>query len=157
MAKICAGRFTADTGEPFVVFLIGMRINKPLALHKWLPTALAMGPMLRSLFQDPASGFLGGEGFLYSGGIGVLQYWRSTEDLERFARSPQEPHLKAWQRFNKAVGKDGSVGIWHETYEVAAGRYEAIYANMPRFGLASATAHAPVGKRGDTARERLTT
>ena len=34
MAKIYAGRFTADTAEPFVVFLIGMRINKPLAVHK---------------------------------------------------------------------------------------------------------------------------
>ncbi len=157
MAKIFAGRFTADTEEPFVVFLIGMRINKPLALHRWLPTALAMGPMLSSLQKDPESGFLGGEPFLYAGGIGLFQYWRSTTDLERFARSPQEPHLKAWARFNKAVGKDGSVGIWHETYQVAAGRYEAIYANMPRFGLAAATVHAPVGKRGDTARERLAT
>ena len=155
MPKIYPGRFTADMDGPFVVFLIGMRINKPLALHKWLPTALAMGPMLRSLSQDPDSGFLGGEAFLYSGGVGLVQYWRSTEDSERFARSPQEPHLKAWKRFNRAVGKDGSVGIWHETYQVAAGAYETIYANMPRFGLASATAHVPVGKRGETARERL--
>ena len=155
MAKIYAGRFTADTTEPFVVFLIGMRVNRPLLVHKWLPTALAMGPMLRALAQDPSSGFLHGEPFFYPGGVGLIQYWRSTEDLERFARSPQESHLKAWQRFNRAVGKDGSVGIWHETYEVAAGRYEAIYGNMPRFGLAAATAHAPVGKRGETARERL--
>ena len=155
MAKIYAGRFTADTAEPFVVFLIGMRINRPLLVHKWLPTALAMGPMLRALAQDPSSGFLHGELFFYPGGVGLIQYWRSTEDLERFARSPQEPHLKAWQRFNKAIGKDGSVGIWHETYEVAAGRYEAIYGNTPRFGLAAATAHVPVGKRGETARERL--
>ena len=155
MAKIYAGRFTADTSDPFVVFLIGMRVNRPLAVHKWLPTALAMGPMLRALYQDPDSGFLGGELIWYPGGIGLIQYWRSTEDLERFARSPQEPHLKAWQRFNRAIGKDGSVGIWHETYEVAAGRYEAIYGNMPRFGLAAAMDHAPVGKRGETARERL--
>jgi len=157
MAKIFPGRFTADTEGPFVVFLIGMRVNKPLALHKWLPAALAMGPMLRSLYGNPDSGFLGGEVIFYPGGIGLIQYWRSTEDLERFARSPQETHLKAWQRFNKSVGKDGSVGIWHETYEVAAGRYETIYANMPRFGLAAAAKHVPVGKRGETARERLTT
>ena len=155
MAKIFPGRFTADTDGPFVVFLIGMRVNKPLALHKWLPTALAMGPMLRSLSQNPASGFLSGEAIFYAGGVGLIQYWRSTEDLEHFARSPSEPHLKAWQRFNKAVGKDGSVGIWHETYQVAAGQYETIYGNMPRFGLAAATSHAPVGKRGETARDRL--
>ncbi len=155
MAKIFSGRFTADTEDSFVVFMIGMRINKPLALHKWVPTAQAMGPMLRSLYRDPESGFLGGEIILYRGGIGQIQYWRSAEDLERFARSPQEPHLRAWQRFNRAVGRDGSVGIWHETYQVEAGRYEAIYGNMPRFGLAAATAHVPVGKRGETARERL--
>ena len=157
MARIFAGRFTADTDAPFVVFIIGMRVNKPLAFMKWVPTAMAMGPMLRSLEKDPDSGFLGGEPFLYSGGVGLIQYWRSTEDLERFARSPQETHLKAWQRFNKAIGKDGSVGIWHETYQVAAGAYEAIYANMPRFGLAAVTGHVPVGKRGETARERLKT
>ena len=155
MPKIFPGRFTADIDGPFVLFLIGMRINKLLALHKWLPVGSAMGPMLRSLYQNPESGFLGGEAFLYSGGIGLIQYWRSTEDLEQFVRSPSETHLKAWQRFNKAVGKDGSVGIWHETYKVEAGGYEAIYGNMPRFGLAAATAHVPVGKRGETARERL--
>ena len=155
MAQIYPGRFTADTAEPFVVFLIGMRINKPWAFWKWVPTAQAMGPMLKSLSQDPESGFLGGEPFLSPSGVGLVQYWRSTEDLERFARSPQEPHLKAWKRFNQAIGKDGSVGIWHETYRVAAGQYEAIYGNMPRFGLAGATSHVPVGQRGETARERL--
>ncbi len=155
MPHIYPGRFTADTDQPFVVFLIGMRINKLMAFRKWMPTAAAMGPMLRSLYQNPESGFLGGETILYRGGIGLIQYWRTAEDLERFARSPQEAHLKAWQRFSKAIGKDGSVGIWHETYRVAAGDYEAIYGNMPRFGLAAAMDHAPVGKRGDTARERL--
>ncbi len=153
---IFPGRFTADTDAPFVVFLIGMRINKLLALHKWVPTAMAMGPMLNSLYRNPESGFLGGEVILYRGGVGLIQYWRSAEDLERFARSPQEAHLKAWQRFNKAVGKDGSVGIWHETYKVAPGQYEAIYANMPKFGLGAAMPYVPVGKRGETARERLT-
>ncbi len=155
MTHIFAGRYTAHTDDPFVVFLIGMRINKPLALTRWVPTARAMGPMLTSLYKNPESGFLSGQVIFYPSGIGLIQYWRSFEDLERFARSPQEAHLKAWQRFNKAVGKDGSVGIWHETYQVEAGRYEAVYGNMPRFGLAAATTHAPVGKRTETARARI--
>ncbi len=138
MPNIYSGRFTADTDEPFVVFLIGMRINQAWALHKWLPTAMAMEPMLSSLYQNPESGYLGGEAILYRGGIGLIQYWRTTEDLEHFARSPQEAHRKAWQQFNKAVRKNSSVGIWHETYQVAA-----------------ATSHVPVGKRGESARERL--
>ncbi len=49
MAQIFPGRYTAVTDEPFVVFIIGMRINKWWALHKWLPVALAMGPMLKTL------------------------------------------------------------------------------------------------------------
>ncbi len=157
MSQIFPGRFTAEIDGPFVVFMIGMRINKFLAFSKWVPVTQAMGLMLRSLANDPESGYLGGEPFLYPSGIGMIQYWRSADDLERFARLPKETHMKAWQRFNKAVGKDGSVGIWHETYLVAAGAYEAIYANMPRFGLSAATRHAPVGKRGETARERLST
>ncbi len=155
MAQIFPGRFTADTDEPFVVFLIGMRINKPWAIHKWLPTSLAMGPMLQSLYKNPESGFLGGEAIFYRGGVGLIQYWRSAEDLTRFAQSPQEPHLRAWKRFNRAIGKDGSVGVWHETYKVAAGQYEVIYANMPRFGLGRVMPHVPVGKRGESARDRL--
>jgi Monooxygenase af470-like len=66
-----------------------------------------------------------------------------------------DPHLEAWRRFNKTIGSDGSVGIFHETFLVDAGKYEALYGNMPVFGLAAATKHVPaVGKR-ETARRRL--
>ena len=155
MAKVMPGRYTAQTGEPFVVFLIGMRINRFFAFRKWIPTALAMGPMLRTLFQHPEKGFLGGELIFYWRGVGLIQYWRSFEDLEKFARNREDPHLRAWQRFNKAIGTDGSVGIWHETYLVEPGRYEAVYGNMPVFGLASATKHVPAVGRRETARRRL--
>ena len=49
MAKVMPGRYTAQIEEPFVVFLIGMRINKFFAFRKWIPVARAMGPMLRTL------------------------------------------------------------------------------------------------------------
>ncbi len=35
--------------------------------------------------------------------------------------------------------KDGSIGIWHETYLVEPGKFECVYGNMPPFGLAAAT------------------
>jgi hypothetical protein len=114
-----------------------------------------MGPMLRALYQHPEKGFLGGEAFLYWRGVALVQYWRSFEDLERFARSPEEPHLSAWRLFNRSIGADGSVGIWHETYLVEPGKYEAVYGNMPRFGLAAATNHVPAVGRRETARRRL--
>ena len=154
-SSVIPGRFTAQMDEPFVVFMIGMRINRPLAVRKWLPTLRAMNPMLRELYRHPEKGFLGAEFFLYRWGPAIVQYWRSFEDLERFARNPDDPHLPAWRRFNRTVGTDGSVGIWHETYVVEAGRHEAIYNNMPLFGLAKATEHVPARGRLETARRRL--
>ncbi|MGH3089949.1 MAG: DUF4188 domain-containing protein [Rubrobacteraceae bacterium] len=155
MARIINGRFTATTDEPFVVFMIGMRINKFFAFGKWVPTARAMGPMLKELHRNPERGFLGAETFLYWPGIALVQYWRSFEDLERFARDRDAPHLPAWRRFNRIVGSGGSVGIWHETYIVERGGFEAIYSNMPVFGLAKATEHVPAVGRRETARRRI--
>ncbi|XGW00663.1 MAG: DUF4188 domain-containing protein [Leptolyngbya sp. BL-A-14] len=65
------------------------------------------------------------------------------------------PHPLLPRRFNRAIGADGSVGIWHETYLIQPGQHESIYANMPVFGLAAATNHVPVTGRRDTARGRL--
>lgn len=155
MAKVIPGRFTAQTDEPFVVFMIGFRVNKFFAFSKWLRTGLAMAPMLRTLYEHPQKGFLGAQTVFYWRGTGLIQYWRSFEDLERFARNREDPHLEAWRRFNKTIGSDGSVGIWHETYQVEPGKYEAIYNNMPVFGLAAATNHVPITERRETARRRL--
>lgn len=155
MAKVVPGRFTAQTDEPFVVFMIGMRINKFFAFRKWIPTAMAMGPMLSTLIQHPEKGFLGAQSFFNLRGPVVIQYWRSFDDLERFARDKSEPHLSAWKRFNKSIGSDGSVGIWHETYLVDAGKYEVVYGNMPIVGLAAATKHVPAVGHRETARRRL--
>ena len=35
-------RLTANLEGGFVVFLIGMSINRPLLVHKWWPLAVAM-------------------------------------------------------------------------------------------------------------------
>ncbi len=59
MARIFPGRYTAQIDDPFVVFLIGMRINKFWAFHKWFPTFKAMYPMLTTLFKHPEKGLLG--------------------------------------------------------------------------------------------------
>jgi len=155
MSKVIPGRFTADIEGPFVVFIIGMRVNKFFAFRKWIATAMAMGPMIRTLYEHPEKGFLGAQTFVYWRGVATVQYWRSFEDLERFARDKNDPHLGAWRRFNKSIGSDGSVGIWHESFLVDAGKYEALYGNMPVFGLASASQHVPATGRRETARRRL--
>ena len=155
MSKVIPGRFTADIEGPFVVFIIGMRVNKFFAFRKWFATAMAMGPMIRTLYEHPEKGFLGAQTFFNLRGVVTIQYWRSFEDLERFARDRDDPHLAAWKQFNKSIGSDGSVGIWHESFLVDAGKYEALYGNMPVFGLASAAKHVPATGRRETARRRL--
>ncbi|WP_047864404.1 DUF4188 domain-containing protein [Rubrobacter aplysinae] len=155
MARVMPGRFTARTDEPFVVFIIGLRINRFRDFRKWVPTASAMGPMLRELYRHPEKGFLHAQTYLGWREVMLVQYWRSFEDLEHFARSPEDPHMPAWQRFNREARQSGSVGIWHETYLIEPGHYEAIYANMPEFGLAKATEHVPAVGGRETARRRL--
>jgi len=142
--EIYPGRFTAKTDQPFVVFLIGMRVNQFFKFRSWLPVMRAMGPMMQNLYRHPEKGFLGAENFFNLRTSLMVSYWRSFEELERFAHHPSEPHLPAWRMFRKTVGDDGSVGIWHETYQVNPGGYESIYGNMPRFGLAKAFRHVLV-------------
>ena len=151
------GRHVGHIDGDFVVFLIGMRINRVWKPHKWLPVLAAMPPMIKELEADPSSGFLGAQQGFFFGGPAIVQYWRSFEDLERYARDPQATHLPAWRRFNQLVRDNGDVGIWHETYLVRDGGYEAIYANMPRLGLARAGAQVPVDRRNRTAAARRAT
>jgi hypothetical protein len=154
MSEIFRGRYTAHIDGPFVVFVIGMRVNRLLALHKWFPVMRAMGPMIRELSGREDLGLLHAESFVYWRGVALVQYWRSFEQLEAFARNPSLSHLDAWKRFNRSIGSDGTVGIWHETYSVAAGQHESIYANMPRRGLAHAGEHAAVVSATETAKRR---
>jgi hypothetical protein len=146
---------SAEIDGEFVVFLIGMRVNKPWKLHKWLPVARAMVPMLVTLSKHKDLGLLGYTLWIGPRGPMLVQYWRSFEQLDRFATDTSLPHHPAWRAYNRRIGRDGDVGVWHETYQVGPGRYEALYANMPAFGLAAAGAHVPVARRGDTAPQRL--
>ena len=154
MARIVAERITAQFEGEVVVFLIGMRINRVWKVHKWLPVARAMPRMLRELAADPSSGFLGYESWVGNPTI-ALQYWRSFEHLERYAKDAARLHRPAWAAFNRAVASNGDVGIWHETYRVRPGDFECIYNNMPRFGLAKATKAVSAAGRLQTARARM--
>ncbi len=130
-------RMTASVDGDFVVFLIGMRINNPLQVSKWLPVAKAMPRMIKELYRQPELGFIHAETW-FARTVIQIQYWRSMEQLLAYAKNKDAQHLPAWRSFNKAVGTDGSVGIWHETYAVSPGTYENIYVNMPPFGLGKA-------------------
>ena len=147
-------RITARFDGDFVVFLIGMRINKPFKVHKWLPVVTAMPRMINELVRQPDLGFIHAE-MWFSRTTIMVQYWRSMDQLLSYARNREAEHLPAWQSFNKVVGTDGSVGIWHETYAVSPGNYENIYVNMPPFGLGKVGSIQPATGGMQSAATRL--
>ncbi len=154
MAAILDSRVTARIEDDFVVFLIGMRINKPWKVHKWLLVFMAMPKMLKEL--DAAAKEIARPGYTNLGMTTIVQYWRSFDHLERYARAHDKEHWPAWVDF-KLRFKDsrGDVGIWHETYLIRAGQYEAVYSGMPLFGLAKAGKSADIAAGTERARDRL--
>jgi len=156
MAKVHPGRYTAEIEGDFVVFHIGMRFNKLWKVHKWAPVFSAMPKMIAHLMKNPEKGLLGARTMWAGRNLMVVQYWRSFDHLEAFARNTDDPHLEPWRKFNQRVGKSGDVGIYHETFKVAAGEYECIYANMPEYGLAKAGTHQTVAAHREAARQRIT-
>lgn len=153
MSKPIADRVSAKPEGEFVVFLIGMRINRPWKVHKWVPPFWAMLRLLARLRKLPSeeTGCLGS--FVATPGL-TVQYWRSFEDLEAFAH--EAPHQPAWARFNRAVHKSrGDVGIWHETYLVQPGNHESLYSGMPLHGLGKAMGVVPAKGAMSSARKRL--
>ncbi|EYT83694.1 DUF4188 domain-containing protein [Streptomyces andamanensis] len=157
--KPIEGRMTAESENEVVVFLIGMRINDFSAVRSWWPVARAMRPMLQELRADKARGLLGSKTMM--GGlreIYLVQYWESKEKLLAYAAAPDRNHHPAWAAFNRRLREgNGKVGFWHETFVVPAGAHEAIYINMPAYGLGRATGVIPVGRRGERAGDRLRT
>ncbi|MEH7462148.1 DUF4188 domain-containing protein [Bacillus thuringiensis] len=154
MKAVIPGRYTAQMDDSFVVFVIGMRINRLFAVSKWLPVARAMGGMMKELYENKELGFLGTESFFNGRTILQIQYWKSFEALEHYARHASL-HVEAWKDFNLKVSKTKTVGIFHETYVIEKGQYESVYVNMPRFGLAKAGESVPVNQQRETARARM--
>jgi len=153
MARVISERMCAQIEGDFVVFLIGMRINTLWKIHKWLPVFMAMPRMLKELASKPESGFLGAE----SAGLTSIQYWRSFDALEKYARDSDQQHWPAWVDFNKRIGRSrGDVGIWHETFQVRAGEYETVYSGMPPRGLGKVSTLIPARMRYQSARGRMT-
>lgn len=111
-----------------VVVYLGFRVST----WRGLLSVLGIGRKLEVIHRDKPDGLLAHEPVLYGlRHIGMRQYWRDFESLERFTRS--EPHKTWWREFSK--DPKGS-GFWHEAYRKAGGM-EAIYLGMPKIGFAA--------------------
>ncbi len=153
MVRVSSERLAVEYEGELVIFLIGMRINKWWKVHKWLPALLAMPKMIKELEADPSSGFLGYNGLM---GTTIVQYWKSFDHLEAYARNQDKAHWPAWTDFNRRMkGSLGDVGIWHETYVISPGQFEAIYSGMPPFGLGKVGELVPASGNREAARQRM--
>ncbi len=153
--EINKGRWTAEIDGDFVVFLIGAELRDPEQAGPAGELLMAMIDMLGELEQDPSKGLLGYQVFGAVGGV-IVQYWRSFEALESYAKNPAAKHAPVWRAWNRlAEGETASAAIWHETYQVKAGAYEAVYQNMPTTGLQKAGTPLTVSESRATARQRI--
>lgn len=114
-----------DAYPDIVVIYLGMRINRLRGLRR----LLALGPQIDGSVRDRPDGLLLHERLTYSVvplHVGMRQYWRDFESLERWTRS--EPHRAWWSQF---LADSGGTGFWHETY-FRRGGFEAIYGDVAR-------------------------
>lgn len=152
---IHADRLAPVVDKEFVLFLIGMRVNKPWKIHKWWPTARAMRRMLMELEGQKDLG-LKHVNFVGSRMAPLLiQYWESIDKLMDYAAAGDKEHRPAWTEFFQRGGMDGDVGIWHETYQIKPGQVEAIYGNMPTYGLGNVFDLEPASGGLNKARDRM--
>ncbi|WP_255148644.1 DUF4188 domain-containing protein [Halorarius halobius] len=152
MSEQSDGRRHPTTDEPFVVFVIGMHVNRWRALHRWVPVAVAMRRMQNEL--DESDGLLESRNTWSGRTFTTVQYWTDFESLREYARDPLREHVDAWREYNGRL-RDGSVGVFHETYRVDPDAFEAVYVDTPELGLAGAVGTEPASGGAETAGGRF--
>lgn len=116
MGAINTERMAAETDGDFVIYVNGMRLNKLRAVHRWLIAGRKLAAMFDRLAADPDSGFLGYQpAFMGLRTGAAIQYWRSLDDLLRFAHDGADLHVPAWTWYDEAVDDGGGVGFWART------------------------------------------
>jgi hypothetical protein len=144
-------RLTVDLAAypDLIVIYLGMRVKAMTGLK----TLLGFGPKISDSVAQKPDGLLRHESILYSlfpPHVGMRQYWRDFESLERWARS--DPHRAWWKKFLK---DSGGTGFWHETYFMRGG-IEAIYDDIGvPLGLSAFATNKPARGPMFSARTRL--
>ena len=148
MAK--AERCTVDLSAypDLVVIYLGQRASSP----KGMWTMLKLGPAISKSVAAKPDGLLLHETLtwgLFPPHLGMRQYWRDFDSLERWARSL--PHQGWWKNFLRDTG---GTGFWHEAYFMRGGM-EAVYDSIPKpLGFSAFASVEPARGRMFSARAR---
>jgi hypothetical protein len=79
MKGVFSGRYTAEVADPVILFVIGMWVNRLLALHRWLLPTFNTLRLCIHLKISPPEGYLCGYLYLYWQSIGMMQYWKEFD------------------------------------------------------------------------------
>ncbi|GJE40387.1 monooxygenase family protein [Methylobacterium persicinum] len=110
-----------STYPDLVVVYLGFRVTR----WRGLLALMGVGRGIAASVRSQPDGLLAHENLFFGlTHVGMRQYWRDLDSLERFTRS--EPHRTWWRDFSRDAR--GS-GFWHEAY--SRGGMEAIYVGMP--------------------------
>jgi hypothetical protein len=108
-----------------------------------IATVLGFGPRITAAVLERPDGLLLDENLahsLFPLHLGMSQYWRDFETLERWTRTL--PHRGSWQRYDMDTT---GTAFWHETYFVRGGM-EAIYVDegksLVMMRLSAGTTHS---------------
>jgi Domain of unknown function (DUF4188) len=134
---VLPGRYAGEIDGDFCVFHIGATLNAHILNKEAVAVSKAFEAMHKELEADPEKyGFYGSTTYVsvnsgLSGGF-TVQYWRSQEHLNAYARGQMGKHFPAmiWSAKHSKVSTN--IGLWHESFTVRKGDYEAIYLNCPQ-------------------------
>jgi hypothetical protein len=131
-----------------VVIYLGMKVKSP----RGIKTLLGFGPKIQRAVSQNPDGLLLHENLMFSLfplHLGMREYWRDFDSLERWARSGV--HKDWWQHY---LHNPGGTGFWHELY-VRNAEIEGAFVDIDQTGM---TRFAPtIPSRGTmfSARRRL--
>eukprot|EP01116_Phalansterium_solitarium_P009920 TRINITY_DN24267_c0_g1_i1.p1 TRINITY_DN24267_c0_g1~~TRINITY_DN24267_c0_g1_i1.p1 ORF type:complete len:266 (+),score=46.73 TRINITY_DN24267_c0_g1_i1:135-932(+) len=159
--NVVRGRMAGVIEGDFCLFLIGSRLNDATLsnLNDYKVMGDAFVAMMHELEASPDEfGYLGSETFVGGNPNGshtlLIQYWRSMDHVNRYARARTNEHHSGWKWLMEMGRRSPHLGFWHESYNIKAGDYDCIYVNMPPIGAGKAGKLIPAAGRFNSAAGR---
>ena len=157
---VLRGRYAGEIDGDFCVFHIGVILNGYIPNNELKALGNAFIAMNKELESDPEKyGFYGSTQYVAANPsvdtVFTVQYWKSQEHLNAYARDLMSKHFPAIQWSSRASKLSAHIGFWHESFTVHAGEYEALYINCPQILLGKAGRVVPATGHKRTARGRL--
>jgi hypothetical protein len=159
MTDVIPARMTHDYDGDLVVFLIGMRINRPWRPDLWLPVFSAMPAMLAELSKDKDSGLLGYRLTLGAGGPLLVQYWNSHESSTTMQATATRPIAQHGPRSTAERGRfrvrsgSGTRPMWSSGPSPST--HTCLFRAWPRPQLPCRWRDGVIGRRSGSACDRL--